>query len=151
MIELAKACTTIDTPINKIFQYATNLENYGEWFPGIVAIRSANQSDHATVGKTYLETVNLPTGTSDILIEVNECIPNQHFLTKGNLTGILPQMTMTFFSKNNNCCLLSLQYHSRNVSLAETGNLIVALKADLSARATTGLHQLKHILEGTIT
>jgi hypothetical protein len=42
MIELANTFLAINAPINTVFNYISNMENYINWFPGIVDIRSAN-------------------------------------------------------------------------------------------------------------
>jgi len=147
MIELAKTSTTIATPINDVFNYVSNMENYGHWFPGVVAIRSKNNLMHAAVGKTYVETLNLPDGECELTIEVDQCDTDHLFITKGDLAGVLPQMTVMFSSDEENNCLITLQYHSRNTSLTEKSDIVIALKEDLTVRAEIGIARLKEILE----
>lgn len=147
MIELAKTSTAIAAPIEDVFSYVSNMENYGYWFPGVVAIRSKNNLVHATVGKTYVETLNLPGGDYELTIEVDQCETNCLFLTKGDLAGVLPQMTVMFSSDEENNCLITLQYHSRNTSLTVKSDFIIALKEDLTVRAEKGIARLKEIFE----
>jgi len=147
MIELAKTSTAIATPINDVFSYVSNMENYVRWFPGVVAIRSKNNLMHAVVGKTYVETLNLPDGESELTIEVDQCDTDRLFITKGDLAGVLPQMTVMFSSDEENNCLIILQYHSRNTSLTEKSDIVIALKEDLTVRAEKGIARLKEILE----
>ena len=147
MIELARTSVNIDVSVSEVFRYVTNLERYGDWFPGVISVKSANQNAHATVGKAYLETLRLPEGEMDIVIDVVKCQPDRLFMTHGNLDGILPQMTMTFSPHQDDRCQFTLQYHSRNPSLSETSDLVSALKTDISNRAKMGVERLKYQLE----
>lgn len=147
MIELAKAQVRISTSPEDVFHYVSNMENYGQWFPGVVAIRAKNKLPHATVGKTYVETLNLPDGEHALTIEVVQCRSDRLFLTQGDLPGVLPQMTVTLSPQEANTCLLTVEYHSRNTDLTDTSDLVVALRRDLADRAQTGVIRLKEILE----
>ncbi|MGH1541060.1 MAG: SRPBCC family protein [Arenicella sp.] len=147
MIELAKTTAVINTPIEKVFNYVSNMENYGHWFPGVVAVRSKNNLPHAAVGKTYVETLNIANSNYELTIEVVQCKTNSLFLTQGNLEGILPQMTARFCSDQESRCLITLQYHSRNTDLNEQSKDIVALRKDLTIRAKNGAIALKELLE----
>ncbi len=147
MIELSKTPITIDVPTAVIFKYVSNMENYKHWFPGVIDIKSANSLDHGVIGKKYVEKLSLPSGDSELLIEVDQCDTNHLFLTKGDLAGILPQMTITFSVGEDKRCEVILQYHSRNPELTEVSDIIVALREDLNVRAKNGLAKLKDILE----
>jgi len=147
MIELAKVSAAIDAPVDAVFQYVSNMENYQYWFPGIIHITSANALAHGVVGKQYEETITLPSGKSSILIEVKQSDRNSLFLTQGDLAGIEPQMTVTFSENEQQQCLVDLRYHSREPVLAEDSDTIIALKADLGTRAKAGITQLKSLME----
>jgi len=149
MIELATTSVTIAAPIDIVFKYVSNMENYNEWFPGVVDIKSANNLEHGVVGKTYVEILSLPSGDAELEIKVDQCEVNQLFLTKGNLPGVLPQMTLTFSGNEEKSCDVNLQYHSRNIELTPTSELIIALRENLSIRANKGAAKLKEILEQT--
>jgi carbon monoxide dehydrogenase subunit G len=147
MIELTEASITITTPIDTVFKYVSNMENYKEWFPGVIDITSANDLSHGVVGKTYIETLSLPNGDAELVIEVDQCEINHLFLTKGNLAGILPQMTVVFSIDEENHCEVRLKYHSRNPELTPTSHIIMALREDLTIRANKGVAKLKAIME----
>ena len=55
MYLLTENSVEIACPVEAAYEYACNLERFGEWFPGVIAIESANALEHAAVGKTYLE------------------------------------------------------------------------------------------------
>lgn len=145
MIELAKASTLVPASIDTVFQYVTNMENYGEWFPGVRAITSENSLPHATIGKTYVETLLLPEGEFELIIEVSQCEPNRLFLTKGSLEAVLPQMTINFSHERENQCWVNVQYHSRNSDLDASSAMIIALREDLGQRLVIGLANLNKI------
>lgn len=143
MIELAKVSTRVSAPVAVVFDYVTNMENYGDWFPGVVAIKSGNDLPHAMVGKTYLETLMFPDGEHELSIEVVQSEAERLFLTQGDLEAVLPQMTMRFSEEQEGTCTFDLQYHSRNVSLSEESEIITALRKDLAERAAMALVNLK--------
>lgn len=147
MIELAKTSISIDAPITVVFKYASNMENYKHWFPGVIDIKSENDLEHGVIGKKYVEKLSLPSGDSALIIEVDQCDTNRLFLTKGDLAGILPQMTIIFSVGEDRKCDVILQYHSRNPELTEACDIIIALREDLNVRAKNGLAILKDILE----
>jgi len=147
MIELAKTSITIAAPIDFVFEYVSNMENYKYWFPGVVDIKSSNNLTHGEIGKKYVETLSLPSGDVELEIEVDRCDINQLFLTKGNLVGVLPQMTVTFSVSDGKSCELILEYHSRNSDLTPTSDIVLALREDLNVRASSGMDKLKTIME----
>ena len=146
MIELAKANAAISCPVDIAFQFVSNMENYGSWFPGVRAIKSKNSSAHGSVGKTYIETLLFPDGEYELTIEVAECETNHLFLTKGDLEGVLPQMTIEFHTQGENSCHMNLQYYSRNTHLTQESDIIVSLREDLAKRALQGMVNLQKIL-----
>jgi len=150
MIELAQTSITIKAPIENIFKYVSNMENYGNWFPGVVDIKSVNSLSHGVVGKRYREMLSLPDGEVELMIEVDRCEANKLFLTKGDLDGILPQMQVTFSVNEDNSCEINLQYHSRNSVLTSGSDIIIALREDLNIRANQGITKLKTIMEQNV-
>jgi len=146
MIELTKASITISAPVEIVFTYVSNMENYKHWFPGVIDINSYNNLAHGVVGKKYKETLLLPDGEAELIIEVDQCEDNRLFITKGNLVGVLPRMSLIFSVDHEKNCHVSLQFHSRNAELTETSDIIIALRQDLTSRAKVGLTTLKEIL-----
>ncbi len=147
MIELTKTSAIISAPVNTVFNYVTNMVNYSCWFPGVQAIKSKNSFPHASIGKTYLETLLFPDGEYELTIEVAECEVNRFFLTKGDLAVVLPQMTIEFYADEENKCRMDLQYHSRNSTLTEKSDIIMTLRKDLTVRASEGITNLQRIFE----
>jgi hypothetical protein len=68
------------------------VENFGEWFPGVVTIASSNALKHGQPGKQYLETVLVPLrGTRKITLEVRE---GEFFAIEGRFPPLMPRMEM---------------------------------------------------------
>ncbi len=149
MIQLAQHSITINTSVEKIFNFVSNMENYKSWFPGVIDIRSNNGLDHGVVGKQYKEKLLMPDGESELLIDVVDSTKDKKFQTQGDLVGILPQMTIAFSELSSQGCEVNLQYHSRSQNLNESDDLIVALQSDLDVRSHTALATLKSIMEGS--
>ncbi len=147
MIELAQGTTIINTQVETVFKYVSNMENYKTWFPGVVEVCSFNDLAHGTQGKQYRETLNLNGEQGQLIIEVKQCKPNELFLTQGNLPGILPQMTIRFLATQENACEINLQYHGRANELAQNKNLQEILQQDLHSRTQQGLTRLKQLME----
>ena len=147
MISLALQSTVIQAPSHQVFDFVSNMENYKDWFPGIIEICSDNDLNHGEVGKKYRERLLMPSGESELLITVVESIKNKKFLTQGNLDVVLPQMTIVFSELTSQVCEVNLQYHSRSQKLDESDDLIASLQSDLDARSHTALETLKSIME----
>lgn len=147
MIKLAQQTLQIDRPITQVFSYVTNMENYKNWFPGVDSIRAINNLEHGEVGKQYVETLTLPNGDVDLMIEVKQIDKNCFFMTQGDLEPLLPQMTINFSETTKKNCVIELSYFSRNSTLKTDDDLITGLATDLSIRANKGLKELKRILE----
>ena len=147
MIELAQTSINIAAPINSVFSYVTNMENYKEWFPGVVEIKSANDLEHGDVGKQYKEILSLPDGDAEMIIEVHQCEKDKLFLMRGSLASLLTQMTATFAENEKGDCQIHLHYHSRNTDLTSDSEFIITLRKDLSLRASEAVVRLKEIME----
>lgn len=119
----------------EVFDFVTNMENYAQWFPGVVAIRSANALAHAQVGKQYVETLAFPDGVKELVVEVKKSVKYQVFETEGDLAPLLPCMTMLFSTLDQpDTCELNLSYRSRNSTLSANDDFIVRIKEDLNSR-----------------
>ena len=124
------------------------MENYQEWFPGVINIQSANDLNHGVIGKKYIEILEFPQGTQELLIEVKDLINNSTFVTEGDLEPIQPRMEMGFLKLNKTNCEFSLTYFCRNQSLNDGDEIITSITKDLSERIITACNNLKLILEG---
>ena len=68
-----------------IFDYVSNMEKFGEWFPGVISITSDDGVAHGEVDKKYLETVKVPlVGLKQISISVVDSQYGHFFVTEGD-------------------------------------------------------------------
>lgn len=82
---LAEQSIDIACSVAVAYDFACNLERFGEWFPGVLTMASANSLDHAVVGKQYMETVAVPLrGTRKVTITVKEAEADKRFVTEGD-------------------------------------------------------------------
>ena len=148
MILLAEQDAQIDCPVAVAYRYVSNLERFGEWFPGVVAIQSANALEHAAVGKQYLETVRVPLrGSRQVQITVVEASPNQRLITEGALAPLWPRMDIRVDAVDDRRCTVAWRMFSRNRSALARLTIVPLARAVLRKRAEQGLQRLKSMLE----
>lgn len=151
---VAEFSATVPKPIEEVFEFLSNMENFGLWFPAVVQIQAADDRPPATVGKHYLETVAVPLkGEQQIVITVVEAQNPTRFVTEGNFAPLLPRMTITLVSQAEQCTKVHWQMQSRNHSLAFRMLLLPLVRAVMSKRAAVGARGLLNnfTTEGTAT
>jgi len=140
---IANESTVINQTAEVVFAYISDLEKFGEWFPGVVSIKSLNALPVTQIGKKYQEIVKLPfTGGKTVCIEVKESLLNKRLVTEGDLSPLLPRMTITLTSMQRetkiNWCM-----ESRNNHPLFRVTLLPLARVLMSKRAKQGLCQLK--------
>lgn len=147
MIELIEKSVLIKTSINQVYDYISNMENYGSWFPGVVKIVEHNNLDHGVVGKQYVETIQLPDGQINHTLEVVHAEKNRKYVTiSETLKELLPQMTI-LLTGDSELCHVTWHFVLRNPDLKQDDEFVSALGVDLNQRAETGLANLKSMME----
>jgi len=145
---LAENTVEIACPVTAAYQYASNLEHFGQWFPRVVAIRPANDLAHGEPGKVYLETVVIPLrGKRAIKIVVREAEHNRLLVTEGAFPPLLPRMQMQFRALSDQSCEVRWQMFSRNRGVLARLTLIPLARRLVRQRAVLGLAALKRKLE----
>ena len=138
----------IQKPAAVVFDYVSNMERFGEWFPGVLSIESANTLVHGQVGKEYLETVAVPLrGKRKIKLAVKEVQPNKLFVTEGKFPPLLPRMEIALSEAGAEACTLTWRMFSRNNDRIVRLALLPLARHLLGKRATAGLHKLKRRME----
>ncbi len=145
---LAEHAVEIACPVDVSFNFACNLDRFGEWFPGVVAIKSANDLEHAVLGKRYLETVSIPLrGKRQVGITVTEAEPNRLLVTEGELPALMPRMEIRFQAINAGSCHVTWRMFSRNTSLIARTVVVPLARGVMRKRAAIGMARLKRRLE----
>jgi carbon monoxide dehydrogenase subunit G len=145
---LAEQHAEIACPVESAYRLACNLERFGDWFPGVVAIESGNDLAHATVGKRYVETVDVPLrGARKVDIVVKEAEPNRLLVTEGNLAPILPRMEIRFEPAGTDACAVRWRMYSRSPGALARMTVVPLAARVMRKRAAVGMARLKKLLE----
>ncbi len=145
---LTEKAITIRKPASAVFAYVINMEQFGEWFPGVLMIQSCDGLDHGCEGKKYLETVSVPfRGTRKIRLVVREVQANRFFATEGKFPPLMPRMEISLSEVEPGSCKLSWRMFSRNNNPVVRHTLLPLAKRLLGKRAETGIASLKKMLE----
>ncbi|MEO1245625.1 MAG: SRPBCC family protein [Pseudomonadota bacterium] len=146
MVQLAQIEKTFGFSSRHVYQYVVDMENYGNWFPGVIDIHSVDELPPGTIGKRYLERIEFPTGPGELNIEVKQATANERFVTEGDLPQLLPRMTVDFTDVGDGGCRLLLTYESRHPDVAADRDMVDTLHRDLMMRGEIALLRLQQIL-----
>jgi len=146
MVQLAQIEKSFGLPSSRVYEYVVDMENYGNWFPGVMDIRAVDELPAGAVGKRYLEKIEFPEGPGELTIEVKQAIPNELFVMEGDLPELLPRMTVNFADVGEDGCRMTLTYESRHPDVAANREMMDTLRQDLMARGETALKTLQQIL-----
>jgi hypothetical protein len=145
---LAEESINIKRPVPEVFDYVTDMERFGDWFPGVLAIEPANWRKPGQVGKEYLETVAVPLrGRRQISIIVRESQPGKFFATEGKFPPLLPRMEVEFEPGEGGTCDLTWRMFSRNRGLVFRFTMLPLARRIMKKRAAIGLRRLGTKLE----
>lgn len=149
---LAEKTVYLHRPAREVFAYVSNMEKFGEWFPGVISIESLNTLPHGQLGKEYLETVFVPLrGRQKITLQVREVRGHQFFATEGRFPPLLPRMEITLNENAANACELTWRIFSRNSNPVVRYLLLPLARRVMDKRATLGVAALKGRMEGAGT
>jgi hypothetical protein len=147
-IVLADETLSIASPISNVFAFLSNHENYSRWYPGALAVASADGLPHGMVGKVYQETLRLPSGRHRAFdIKVVESRTPDQFMTEGTLTPLHPRMEMRLTAKSAHETVLSLKFFSRNQSAMGRFLIGALVRGVVRRQSQAGLRKLKLLLE----
>jgi hypothetical protein len=147
---LASSVVTIARSCTKAFDYAADLENFADWFPGVIGIVAHNELPFAMPGKQYVETVAVPLrGRRTVLIRVVDASTPMRVVTEGDLPPLLPRMEIEFHDRGPDSCEISWRMLSRNENVLVRYTVLPLAGWLMGRRATTGLRNLKWRLEGS--
>lgn len=104
-------------PIEAVFAFLSNHENYQNWYPGVDSVTSLDDAAHGSVGKAYLETLKMPGGRlQDIRIVTVFSEPPHRFMTQGDFAPLLPQMTFELKPASDGGTDMTWMFHTRHTS-----------------------------------
>jgi hypothetical protein len=145
---IARSKATIECPALEAFALVSNMERFGQWFPGVTSIVATNDLPHGQIGKTYLETVSVPLrGEQQIALTVREAAPGQRFVTEGEFPPLMPRMEITLTELGPRQTLVDWAMFSRNPSMPARLVMMPLARRSVQPRAEEGLARLKALLE----
>lgn len=145
---LAHAATLIECPRPAAFDYAANLDNFAQWFPGVIQMAASNELPFDAVGKLYRETVVVPLrGPRAISVRVVEVMPPARIVTEATLSTILPRMEIEFREAGPHRCEVDWRMFSRSTSGVGRWTLLPLARRLMTKRARAALLRLKDRLE----
>ncbi|WP_365848721.1 SRPBCC family protein [Alcanivorax sp.] len=149
MYSLAASAIEIECNMAQAYTYASNLEYFSEWFPGVIAIASGNDIPHGNPGKIYHEIVQVPLrGRRRVRITVVQAESPHLQITEGNLPALLPRMEMRFTSLGAHRCTVEWRMYSRRSNGMSRFFILPLARRIMRRRAPHGRAALKALLEG---
>lgn len=144
---LAERSAVIACPVATAYDYASNLERFGEWFPGVIAIESLDALEHGVAGKQYLETVAVPLrGQRKVVLTVTDASVNRLLATEGAFYPLLPRMEIAFEPTDDGACRITWRMYSRSTRWLVRLLLFPLARAAIQPRAGAALHRLERRL-----
>ncbi len=138
----------VKSDIDNVYAFITNMENYEKWFPNVISIKSVDTLDHGTVGKNYIEKLNLPLkGETDCLISVKESSKNNIFITEGRMKPLNPKMVWVFTELAQGICKIEWTIKSKSKNRLFNLIFLPLIRKDLSKKVKQGFVKLKQIKE----
>lgn len=148
MYLLAHASTTIECPRDAAFGYAADLENFADWFPGVIRITATDKLPFDAVGKQYHETVAVPgRGERRVLLRVVEVTAPDRIVTEGALATVLPRMEIEFRDTGPGRCEADWRMFSRSTSVLARWTILPLVGRLMTRRARAGMRRLRERLE----
>ncbi|NWG45213.1 MAG: zinc-binding dehydrogenase [Alphaproteobacteria bacterium] len=137
----------IARPAEAVFAFVSHLENYPDWFPGVVQMRSADDLPDGTIGKRYNEIAVVPPGREEaVSVEIAEFERGRRLVIHPDLAPVLPKFTYEVVERGAE----RTEFRWRCEARARGASVALAfrlMRAVLRPRLRAGLGNLKRILE----
>jgi hypothetical protein len=137
------ACSAADA-----FDYACDLENFSDWFPGVVDVVAHNDVAFSERGREYRETIVVPLrGRRSVGIRVIDAEAPHRLITEGDLSILLPRMEIHITQSSPQVCTVQWRMLSRNRNALARLVVLPMARTVMTKRAGAGLERLKESLE----
>lgn len=148
MYPLADVAIDIACPSSEAFDFACELENFAEWFPGVIDVVADNDVPFFEPGRRYRETVFVPVrGRRSVLIRVVDADAPRWLVTEGDLSIVMPRMEIRITESSPGRCTVSWRMFSRNTGTLARLLVLPLARTVMRKRASTGITRLKQRLE----
>lgn len=143
---LLEANVWIDRAPEAVYRFVADFENYPEWFPGILQMKSQDDRPPGTVGKRYSEIAQVPPGREEqIDVELISATPNEELASQASLAPLRPRFRYRFVSQDGGCRFV-WSVHTQESGLAAALARAVT-RLVLRRRSRAAMANLKRILE----
>lgn len=147
-ILLTQLSARVNRPIDDVFSFVSNHENYKLWYPGVVSIVSADDLPHGTPGKTYIETLKMPGGRhQEIPIVTIVSERPKRFVTEGEFPALMPQMTFELTPAGTQQTNLVWTFRSRHTTRVRRLVARLLYRPVIKRQALKAMAQLTQLLE----
>lgn len=135
-------------PVDAVFTFVSNHENYKRWYPGIESVTSADDAPHGAPGKTYLETLQMPGGRLKTIsiVTVTSDAPRL-FMTEGDFPALMPRMTFELEPSEDGGTRIDWKFHSRHTSPARRLLARLVFRPLLKRQTAQAMASLTSVLE----
>ena len=117
LLPLVDERIVIDRPVETVFDFISNHENYANWFPGVISVEAKKDAGGNEVGQTYEEVLRMPSGRHrPMTITVAACVSPNHFKTVGDFPPLMPSMVIDCAAGGPKSTCLRLRFFSRQKS-----------------------------------
>ena len=145
---LAEQSVVVRCAVHTVFDYISNMENFGQWFPGVRSIVSADSLQPIEPGKEYLEVVATPSGEErQIVVRVRQVESDRLFATEGEYPPLMPRMEIALRAERADACVVTWRMLSRNDAPESELAWLPVARRTIQERAELGVAQLKARLE----
>ncbi|MEQ8557202.1 MAG: SRPBCC family protein [Henriciella sp.] len=145
---LTQLSARVNRPIDDVFSFVSNHENYKLWYPGVVSVVSADDTPHGTPGKMYIETLKMPGGRHrDIPIVTIVSERPKRFVTEGEFSALMPQMTFELKPAGTGRTDLVWTFRSRHTSPVRRLVARLLYRPVMKQQALKAMAQLTRLLE----
>jgi reticulon-4-interacting protein 1, mitochondrial len=140
---------TIHCSADQAWAYVRDMENYPQWFVGIVQMDSADSLPIATIGKQYDEIGLAPSGKEEVItvkiIEANE--QERHLAIRASLEPFVPRFDYRIIALNEQQCVFHWRCATKTSFKATL--LRPIFREIIRGRLTKALNNFRRILGGS--
>jgi len=145
---VAESRVNIDLPLAEVFEYVSDFNNYADWAPGILSMKEVDQIPVDTIGKKYIETLNIPIkGETSIDLVIRHFEKDRLIRFEPALKPLLPRFTLRFTEIGKNMTNVQWLCESRNASPVFKKVLKPVLSKVIQKAGDEQLATLKSLME----
>ncbi|MCA8902270.1 MAG: SRPBCC family protein [Hyphomonas sp.] len=145
---LTRLTGTVARPIESVFDFVSDHENYQRWYPGVESVTALDDSPPGAIGKAYVEIIRMPGGRlQEIRIETVRSERPVLFVTEGDYAPLLPQMSFELAAAGPDETQITWTFRSRLASPIRRLMARLLFRPILKRQAVVAMANLTRCLE----